>query len=178
MVELLTVIVIVGILITLGFMGTGSLVERSRQAGCVSNLRQIGVALQSYMLDHDAQLPAMQSMRRSVNENVPVMDTVLLPYANDAKIFRCPSDRGKIWEKSGSSYWWYETVTLKASGDHNYRQVALESFFLATSDLSKIPLILDKESFHSGPNKVNALYADGHAGPLQNSNPNPNPDNK
>jgi prepilin-type N-terminal cleavage/methylation domain-containing protein/prepilin-type processing-associated H-X9-DG protein len=171
LVELLVVLVIIITLIALASTATNHLLERSRQTACTANLRQIGVALQGYLIDHDGELPPMRAMRSSIDEDVPVMDTVLLPYTNDTKIFRCPADHKKIWQESGSSYWWYETLTLKPSGEHNYRQVTLESFFLATSDLSKIPLVVDKEAFHKTKHKINALYADGHAGPLLDPNP-------
>jgi prepilin-type N-terminal cleavage/methylation domain-containing protein/prepilin-type processing-associated H-X9-DG protein len=168
--ELLVVLALITLLSGLVFIGARAVLERSRQAACASNLRQIGAALQSYIQDNDGNLPPMQAMRLSKMDEVPVMDTVLLPYASGPGIFRCPADPGQ-WEQSGCSYWWYETVTLKPSG-HNYKNTTLESFFLGTGDPSKIPLILDKEGFHPAPRPLNALYADGHAGPLEASNPN------
>ena len=164
--ELLVVLGVVGLLAALAGPVLGKTLAKSRQTACLSNLRQIGFGLQSYLQDNDGDLPAMKAMRLDKNEDVPVMDTVLLPYVgNDPKLFSCPADK-TVWAKSGSSYWWYETLTLKENGEHHYKNLTLESFFLGTGDQTKIPLILDKESFHPAPNKINALYADGHVGPL------------
>lgn len=174
LVELLVGIVIVSILATLITAATRNVMARSRSTACLANLRQIGVGLQSYLVDHNGELPAMKAMRASRNDDVPVMDTVLASYTGGTDIFRCPAER-RIWEASGSSYWWYETVTLKPTGEHNYRSVTLESFFLGTDQPSRIPLVIDKEAFHPEPRKINALYADGHSAPLADINPNATP---
>lgn len=166
LIELLVVVTVIGLLGILAVPMLGKTLAKSRQTACLNNLRQIGIGLQSYLQDNDGDLPAMKAMRLDKKEDVPVIDTVLLSYTgNDPKLFCCPAGK-TVWEKSGSSYWWYETVTLKENGAHHYKNLTLESLFLGTGDPAKIPLILDKESFHPSPNKVNALYADGHAGPL------------
>lgn len=169
LVELAVVIAILAVLAVMAVPAAGWVLNRSRQTGCVSNLRQIGLALQACMQDNDGGLPAMRAMRTDKSDEIPVMDTVLLPYVQDASIFHCPADDKGIWENSGCSYWWYEMVTLKADGNHNYK--VIESVFLGTREPSKIPLALDKEGFHPGPSKINALYADGHAGPLVEASP-------
>ena len=173
--ELMVAMVIVAILVALTVSVTQVGRARGQQVGCVANLRQIGVALQGYLQDHQGELPPMKAMRASTTDEGPTLDTVLADYAGGTEVFRCPADRGKIWERSGTSYWWYETVTLKATGEHNYRSITLESFFLGTSAPSQIPLVLDKEGFHPAPNRINALYADGRAGPLVVQNPNVTP---
>jgi prepilin-type processing-associated H-X9-DG protein len=163
---LIVVVAVVGMLLALSVPVIGKVLAKSRQTACLAHLHQIGIGLQAFLQDNDGELPEMQAMRLSKSDEVPVMDTVLLSYVGgDPSIFHCPADQN-LWKNSGSSYWYYETVTLKPNGTRNYKSITLESFFLSTGDPAKIPLILDKESFHPGPNKVNALYADGHVGPL------------
>lgn len=57
LVELLTVIAIVGVLAALIFAGVGAARQSAQRAGGVSSLRQIGAAIELYAQEHDARLP-------------------------------------------------------------------------------------------------------------------------
>ncbi|MGE3310978.1 MAG: type II secretion system protein [Limisphaerales bacterium] len=57
LVELLVVIAIVAILASLLLPALSAAKARGRSAVCVSNLRQLGLALHSYAGDHDGQIP-------------------------------------------------------------------------------------------------------------------------
>ncbi|MDX1952991.1 MAG: type II secretion system protein [Verrucomicrobiota bacterium] len=57
LVELLVVIAIIAILASLLLPGLSSAKARSRKAVCISNLRQIGVAVQGYASDHEGRMP-------------------------------------------------------------------------------------------------------------------------
>jgi len=57
LIELLAVIVIMGILAALLFPLGSTMVEKSRSAGCLSNLRQIGAGFASYIGDHNGEFP-------------------------------------------------------------------------------------------------------------------------
>jgi prepilin-type N-terminal cleavage/methylation domain-containing protein/prepilin-type processing-associated H-X9-DG protein len=57
LIELLVVIAIIGILASLLLPALSSARERGRRAVCISNLRQTGIAIQSYAADHDGSIP-------------------------------------------------------------------------------------------------------------------------
>lgn len=58
LVELMVVVVILGVLTTLALSSMGGLLDRSKQAECQSNLRQIGIAAMAYTADTGGLLPA------------------------------------------------------------------------------------------------------------------------
>jgi prepilin-type N-terminal cleavage/methylation domain-containing protein/prepilin-type processing-associated H-X9-DG protein len=57
LVELLTVIAIIGILAAIIIPVVGKVRAAGQKSACASNLRQIGVALNSYIADHKGRLP-------------------------------------------------------------------------------------------------------------------------
>src|SRR5205807_4622369 len=57
LIELLVVIAIIAVLAAILFPVFAVAREKARQAGCLSNLRQIGQALHLYVQDYDEYLP-------------------------------------------------------------------------------------------------------------------------
>jgi len=161
MVEVIVVVGILGLLVAISVPAVQMVMDRSAEAGCLNNLRQIGVALQSYAADHDGRLPRLAAGRSFKSETAPVMDVVLLPYVSSEEVFQCPGDDRGLFEKSGSSYFWNYFPTIQEDGSVNLKISALEFTLLQTKEHSKIPLVVDKEAFHRGGNHANALYADG-----------------
>jgi prepilin-type N-terminal cleavage/methylation domain-containing protein len=149
--ELLVVLAILGALAAISIPVGRSVLARSHTARCLSNLRQIGIGLESYLQDHNQMMPDIAAGRRSMAEDVPVLETELAPYLTDPAVFHCPADR-EIFGKSGSSYIWNSSQ----SGRHRLK---LE-FFGKTGQDNRIPLVSDKEAWHPGESGVNFLYAD------------------
>jgi prepilin-type N-terminal cleavage/methylation domain-containing protein/prepilin-type processing-associated H-X9-DG protein len=58
LIELLVVIAIIAVLASLLVPAVGSALSRARQIMCVSNLRQIGLAIEMYREDHDGYVPS------------------------------------------------------------------------------------------------------------------------
>ncbi|MDX6766961.1 MAG: prepilin-type N-terminal cleavage/methylation domain-containing protein [Candidatus Methylacidiphilales bacterium] len=162
LVELLAALTVLSILALLGLAALGAAGERARATQCVSNLRQIGLALQAFAADHEQQLPDIVAGRHSLSENVPVLDTVLLPYTGgEAAVFRCPGDAKKLFETTGCSYFWNYLPVIQPDGSKNLRLPGLEFPLTNQSSLSQIPLVVDKEAFHDRGRTSNILYADG-----------------
>lgn len=149
LVELLVVVTILAVLLGVGFPLGRSLIARSREASCLNNLRSLGVALQSYLQDHNNTMPILKVGRSSTSDDEPVLETTLLPYLGSEDAFHCPAD-SKEFNKSGSSYLWNSTQNGLPYGDL--------SFFGIKDRPDKIPLITDKEAWH--PGGTNFLYAD------------------
>jgi prepilin-type N-terminal cleavage/methylation domain-containing protein/prepilin-type processing-associated H-X9-DG protein len=153
--ELIVAIVVIGILFTFIVPAAWKSIESGRAVACLSNLRQISVGLTSYLADHDATMPTMKAGRMRLSEEVPVLDNTLDKYIQDKQVFLCPSDP-KMGKLSGTSYYWNVTLNGQRLGSLDFMKITAES--------SKIPVLSDKESFHPYlENKVNILYADGHA---------------
>jgi len=162
LIELLVVIAIIGVLASLLLPTFGRAKETARGAACMSNLRQVGIALQLYVQDHRNRLPIMRDQPVGTNpppagDYLPGADFVLSNYLGAVKVLQCPSDRQKFYEQTGSSYGWNSLL----NGQDADRMKVMGIDF----DAHHIPLMFDKESFHAarGPKKgVNYLYADGH----------------
>lgn len=131
--------------------------ESGRATACLGNLHQIGLSLQLYTQDNHNHLPVMQDRSLTTTNNLLSPDQVLSNYLGNPNVLRCPSDRQKVFETTGSSYAWNNLVNGQ---DADHLKVLQMDFAPV-----QIPLMFDKEKFHiaRGPAKAqNFLYADGH----------------
>jgi prepilin-type processing-associated H-X9-DG protein len=157
--ELLVVIAVIAIVAALLLPVIARSKEQGRATACLSNLRQVGFALQMYAQDHENRLPVMYDALLSTNSlgtNPPAIHAVLAEYLGSTNLLRCPSDQKQLFEQTGSSYAWNALVNGQ---DAEHLQV-----FAIHFDPHQIPLVFDKEEFHRarGENRgVNYLYADG-----------------
>ena len=97
LIELLVVIAIIALLAAILFPVFAQAREKARETTCVSNLRQIGMAVRMYVQDADETFPIFHAY----NTNPPGdaaghlgMETKLSPYAKSRDVFRCPDDSG------------------------------------------------------------------------------------
>jgi len=161
LIELLVVIAIIASLAALLLPVLRKAKEAGRGTACLSNLHQIGLALQIYVSDNNNRLPVMRDKLMETNSpptNAPqaTVDFVLQNYLGNTNVLRCPSDP-KFFAETGSSYAWN---SLLNGQDAERLQV-----FGIKFNPHQIPIFFDKEGFHAARGRgkeVNYLYADGH----------------
>jgi prepilin-type processing-associated H-X9-DG protein/prepilin-type N-terminal cleavage/methylation domain-containing protein len=161
LIELLVVIGVIALLAALLLPVFGKAKESGRASVCLSNLRQVGLALQLYVTENNNHLPTMYDQSATTNatstNSMATIDKVLREHLGSTNVLRCPSDDRKIFELTGSSYSWNSLL--------NGQEAEHLRVFNLNFDSHHIPLVFDKESFHRarGAGKgVNYLYADGH----------------
>jgi prepilin-type N-terminal cleavage/methylation domain-containing protein len=157
LIELLVVISVIGILAALLLPVLGRAKESGRGTACLSNLHQIGLALQLYVGENNNRLPFMRDRSLTTTNELPSPDIVLSNHLGNVNVMKCPSDRQQLFENTGSSYSWNNLLNGE---DADHLTVMGLNF-----DPHQIPLMFDKEKFHiaRGEKKAqNFLYADGH----------------
>lgn len=178
LVELLVVLAIVALLASLLLPALTRAKSKAKSARCLSNLRQIGLALTLYADQNGGRLPAAEKIpSRPVNTNAPLpaIQTLLREHLSGAVgVFRCPGDRERWFEREGTSYEWEYIFNGKRLEDlqpDGPIPVGADVMLLGglRFDPSQTPLLFDFENFHSANgarSHKNALFADGHAGKL------------
>jgi len=157
LIELLVVIAIIGVLAALLLPALGRTKEAGRAAACLSNLHQIGISLQLYAQDNNNHLPSMRDKSLTMTNDLPSPDVVLTNYLGNYRVLKCPSDFQRVFETTGSSYYWNNLLNGQEA-DH------LTAFGIIFAP-HQIPLFCDKDKFHAArgaKKEVNYLYADGH----------------
>ena len=154
--ELLVVIGIIAVLSGVGYPIYQRVTQSSKAAACLSNMQQLGSGLNAYLSEHDMRMPTLKIARESTQEDVPVIDNTLDKYLPDRRVFACPADTKNFAERTGTSYCWNIAINDQPVGGLNFLQII--------TDHTHIPILSDKEGFHPYlADKVNVLYADGHA---------------
>lgn len=108
LIELLVVIAIIAIFAAFLFAVFATAKAKAKQAKCLSNLRQVGIAMELYMADWDDVYPFGVDAADKYASDIwsgnpewqakidamPLMHELLLDYARSQLIFECPSDVG------------------------------------------------------------------------------------
>ena len=123
LIELLVVIAIIGLLAALLMPVFDQTKRQARNAVCISQLRQLGVAVRLCAGDNKDLLPNAEpipSIPANTNKIRPRICDVLGQYlgkaagaTNSPLVFRCPSDNEDFFETEGSSYWWNRDLNGK-----------------------------------------------------------------
>ena len=99
LIELLVVIAIIAILAAILFPVFAKAREKARQSSCLSNVKQLSLAIMQYAQDYDERLPMYADGRYSYN-----WDVAIAPYVKNTQVFNCPSASGGPATRYGMSY--------------------------------------------------------------------------
>lgn len=166
LIELLVVIGIIGILASLLMPAFSRAKGKANDVKCISNLRQIGIALSIYADENQGKLPyAEREPTRPVDPMhvLPrIVDVLSNHVAGVVAIFRCPKDNAGFFKKEGSSYEW----NYQANG----QPIVLPGVISGIPRTAeKARLMYDYENFHPGSTNgtKNVLHGDGHVAPIR-----------
>jgi prepilin-type N-terminal cleavage/methylation domain-containing protein/prepilin-type processing-associated H-X9-DG protein len=92
LIELLVVIAIIAMLMGILLPSLNGARRQAKKIACISNMRQMGVALQAYMIDSENRLPPSSCYLSDPNQ---YWLKILTKYTGEKLLFRCPSDKSK-----------------------------------------------------------------------------------
>src|SRR3569832_132241 len=110
LIELLVVIGIIGIQTALLMPAFSRAKGKAYDTKCISNLRQIGIALSIYADENQGRLPFAERRPTTPVDPTHVLPRIVNVLSNHlggaVAVFQCPRDRFGWYKREGSSYEW------------------------------------------------------------------------
>lgn len=94
LVELLTVVAIIGVLASISFVAIGKARASAKQSACISHLRQLGVGFRLYAADHQGQLPPVVDLTVNPGKKWEVtgwFPQLMQAYVDVPTVWNCPA---------------------------------------------------------------------------------------
>jgi prepilin-type N-terminal cleavage/methylation domain-containing protein/prepilin-type processing-associated H-X9-DG protein len=133
LIELLVVIAIIAIIAAILFPVFSRAREKARQTVCLTNTKQLGLALHMYTQDYDEVLPKSYYFVSTTGggRNIPLVafHAMLFPYTKNADFHKCPSDPDPQVFWGGPSYRAFVQPAFPVSYLSNYAVMPPWDFF-------------------------------------------------
>ncbi len=185
LIELLVVIAIIATLIGIIMPSLRGARVEARRTKCATNLRQIGLALRSYLDSSGDVFPWISFMPSfgpapfTGPEPLHVADVLQPHAAGETKIFQCPADVGEAERpdpNAGKSYFETERSSYEYRSSLCGRTIEevlqrRQEFLGERLQESMYWLMRDYDNFHERPGKSGSrryVYLDGHVGDFEN----------
>jgi prepilin-type N-terminal cleavage/methylation domain-containing protein/prepilin-type processing-associated H-X9-DG protein len=101
LIELLVVIAIIAILAAILFPVFAKAREKARQTSCLSNLKQLDLAMVQYAQDSDETYPALDNWMTNPGT---IWASMIYPYVKSTGVYTCPDDSSKGLVDGGGGY--------------------------------------------------------------------------
>jgi len=180
LIEMLVVIAIIALLVSILTPAVNRALENARRVGCISNLRSLGQATLTYVVDNNQRIPFIKAASGPGSGYAnPPWYHLLAPYAGAEvrtaisleagtdKVFRCPAQRGNFSVSygpsigafvEGNSYLYYYQILAPSEKVWLLDVRTGSVYFLNPA----IPSEYWADPRHR--DQVNMLYFDGHVG--------------
>ena len=152
LIELLVVIAIIALLAGLLLPALSRAKERSREIKCLSNARQLAIAVTLYRDDEDGEFPPSTDYTLPTSLPERIWTVRIQPYAVSQDIFACPSAQDSAFASNWATRGW---VSIGYTAATAYDPSLAEGFASATreemmDDPSQTPLFGDTASGPTG----------------------------
>jgi prepilin-type N-terminal cleavage/methylation domain-containing protein/prepilin-type processing-associated H-X9-DG protein len=176
LIELLVVIAIIAILASIIFPVYAKTRQQARSAACLSNLKQLMMAVKMYVQDADDRLPAgttpdmvIAGESEQLWAYIPV---VLYPYTKSMEIAHCPSDSRGVYPYSYMYCFCCYSNTGQVNQGLNPCDIEIHMLSEIEYPSSKV-FLFENSYFHDPPAtswfdtrrgtaRLNVAFADGH----------------
>jgi prepilin-type N-terminal cleavage/methylation domain-containing protein len=178
LIEILVVVAIIAVLIAIMLPSLSRARRQSKRTACMSNLHQIGLAVQSYREQNGERFPIARSMPEPFITGVPappLFDALKREIPARSRAYACPGDDGYVHERCGISYVYLTNLSGMRPQDSPLRRVLKFT-------LDQIPVGFDFDGFTDTDTGLtvpffhirrNLLFADAHVGEYRLKAPTP-----
>jgi prepilin-type N-terminal cleavage/methylation domain-containing protein len=195
LIELLVVLAIIGVLAALLLPALARAKQRAHNIVCVSQLRQLGMAVRLYSDENDQHMPSAELLPTTPSDPakpLPRICDALGQYVGranastntSAAVFRCPSDTTTgYFANEGSSYEWNSELNGHRIDETRSSNLEVYNITIVNGEVTQqskdektllfppvtTPLLLDYDEFHPRPPKPgkNVVYMDDHVSTLE-----------